>query len=60
MTVPVGVGFPLAAVTVTVTVSGCAVVMFEDDGVTCTVGVSFCAVSEVAADVLALKLLFSG
>lgn len=35
---PVGVGFPLPPLTVTVTGNACAVVMLEEDGV--TVGVS--------------------
>ena len=39
VTDPVGVGLPLPPFTETVTVSGCAVVMLEADGVTVTVGV---------------------
>jgi hypothetical protein len=47
MTEPVGVGVPLTA---TVTVSACAVVMLEADGVTFTVGVVFAGVVTVTAE----------
>jgi hypothetical protein len=39
--------------TAIVTVSGCAVVILDADGVTVTVGVTICEVSDVVAEVLA-------
>lgn len=50
VTEPVGAGLPLPPFTATVTVSGCAVVIFDADGVSETVGVIFAgAVTEIVA-----------
>ena len=57
---PVGVGLPLPPLTATVTDSGCAVVMLDEDGVTVKVGVPCCAVRVAVPDVLELWLLSPG
>ena len=44
VTEPAGVALPLPPLTATVTVSACAVVMLEAEGVTATVGVVFAGV----------------
>jgi hypothetical protein len=41
VTEPVGVGFPGPPTTTAVTVTDCAVVILDEDGVTVTVGVVF-------------------
>jgi hypothetical protein len=52
---PVGVGLPVPPLTATVTLSACAVVMLEADGVTVTVGVVFAgAVTVTEFDPVAL------
>jgi hypothetical protein len=52
----VGVGLPLPSLTATVTFSACAAVMFDEDGVTVTVGVSRVTATELVP-VAALYLL---
>jgi hypothetical protein len=47
ITEPVGVGLPVPPFTETVTVSGCAVVMLDAEGVTVTVGVVLAGVVTV-------------
>ena len=53
VTDPVGVGLLPPPLTATVTVNGCVVRIFSEDGVTVTAGVAGCAVSPTVVEMLA-------